>query len=169
MSYYGTGDYYMAGGGLFSFLGKAVGTVAKGIGSLGIPVVSGIASQVGNALAPPAHILTAPGSPLILPPAPGAISLSRPTGPGAQIVPVPGAKGVLQRLVPGGASGYMLKKRRRMNVANPKALRRAIRREAGFVKLARRALKGTGYHIGRTHSRGRAPITVRENVRVSRG
>ena len=37
--------------------------------------------------------------------------------------------------------------RKRMNVANPKALRRAIRRQAGFVKLARRALKGSGYTI----------------------
>lgn len=38
-------------------------------------------------------------------------------------------------------------KRRRINPANPKALRRAIRRQDGFVKLARRALKGSGYTI----------------------
>jgi len=38
-------------------------------------------------------------------------------------------------------------KRKRMNVANPKALRRAIRRQAGFVKLAKRALKGSGYTV----------------------
>lgn len=38
-------------------------------------------------------------------------------------------------------------KRKRMNPANPKALRRAIRRQSGFVKLARRALKGSGYQI----------------------
>lgn len=38
-------------------------------------------------------------------------------------------------------------KRRRMNVTNDKALRRAIRRQAGFVKLAKKALKGTGFQI----------------------
>lgn len=40
-------------------------------------------------------------------------------------------------------------RRRRMNPANPKALKRAIRREQGFVKLARRTLKGTGFTISR--------------------
>lgn len=59
----------------------------------------------------------------------------------------PGIKGKLQRVLPGGESGYF--KRRRMNVANAKALRRAIRRTDGFVKLARRTLKGTGFTIAR--------------------
>lgn len=40
-------------------------------------------------------------------------------------------------------------KNRRMNVANPRALRRAMRRTDGFVKLAKRALKGTGYAVRR--------------------
>jgi len=40
-------------------------------------------------------------------------------------------------------------RRKRMNVANPKALRRAIRRTDGFVKLARKTLKGTGFTIAR--------------------
>jgi len=75
--------------------------------------------------------------------------------------PVPGLRGMAQRLLPGGASGYetdaqrkrrLAKEegrsiRRRINPANPKALRRAIRRQDGFVKLARRALKGSGYTI----------------------
>lgn len=52
-------------------------------------------------------------------------------------------------------------KRKRMNVANPKALRRAIRRQAGFVKLARRALKGSGYQIVSKGSRAKR-INVRE-------
>ena len=38
-------------------------------------------------------------------------------------------------------------KNRRMNVANPKALRRSLRRQKGFVKLAKRALKGSGFKI----------------------
>lgn len=39
---------------------------------------------------------------------------------------------------------------RAMNPANPRALRRAIRREAAFVALARRTLRGSGYTIKRT-------------------
>jgi len=52
-------------------------------------------------------------------------------------------------------------KRRRINPANPKALRRAIRRQAGFVKLARRALKGSGYQIVSRGSR-RPAIKIQE-------
>lgn len=52
----------------------------------------------------------------------------------------------MPRLGPGVGGG----KRRRMNVANPKALKRAIRRQAGFIKLARRTLQGTGFKIART-------------------
>jgi len=51
---------------------------------------------------------------------------------------------------------------RRMNVANPKALRRAIRRQAGFVKLARKALRGTGYSIVSKGSRRPSRVSVRE-------
>jgi len=61
--------------------------------------------------------------------------------------PTPGLKGKIQRALPGGHTGFF--KRRRMNVANPKALRRAIRRTDGFVKLARRTLKGTGFVVTR--------------------
>lgn len=46
-----------------------------------------------------------------------------------------GAAGML-RLI---AKGTVPVKNRRMNVANPRALRRGLRRAAGFVKLARRA------------------------------
>lgn len=56
------------------------------------------------------------------------------------------------------------KRRRRMNVTNDKALRRAIRRQAGFVKLARRALQGTGYTIVSRSSRvRRGPRTIVES------
>jgi hypothetical protein len=51
---------------------------------------------------------------------------------------------------------------RRMNVGNAKALRRAIRRQTGFVKLARRALQGTGYSIVSKGSR-RPKTVVREH------
>lgn len=56
----------------------------------------------------------------------------------------------------GRATGFTMqavpRKRRRMNVANDKALRRAIRRQAGFVKLAKRALSGTGFKVVSTSS-----------------
>lgn len=55
------------------------------------------------------------------------------------------------------------RKYRRMNVANPKALRRAIRRQAGFVKLARKALRGTGYSIVSKGSRRPSRVSVRES------
>ena len=47
-------------------------------------------------------------------------------------------------------------KRRRMNPGNAKALRRAIRRQESFVKLARKALKGTKSTITTRGSRSRA-------------
>lgn len=44
-------------------------------------------------------------------------------------------------------TGMVRPKRRRMNVGNAKALRRAIRRTDGFVTLAKGALKNTGFKI----------------------
>lgn len=46
-------------------------------------------------------------------------------------------------------------KTRRMNVANPRALRRAIRRTAGFVKLARRAHVRLQAFTGKARARKR--------------
>ena len=76
----------------------------------------------------------------------GGIAMSF-RGPPPGGIPTPGLRGKVQRILPGGQTGYY--KRRRMNVANPKALKRAIRREQGFIKLARRTLKGTGFVITR--------------------
>lgn len=47
----------------------------------------------------------------------------------------------IERILPGGRTGYETVGRKRMNVANPKALRRSLRRVAGFGKLACRARK----------------------------
>jgi len=78
-------------------------------------------------------------------------------------IPVPGVLGGIQRLVPGGATGYMPgPRRRRMNPANPKALRRAIRRQTSFIRLARRALKGSGYTITARGSRRPRPARIQE-------
>ena len=83
---------------------------------------------------------------------------------GPRGLPVPGLPGILQRAIPGGRTGFLPgARRRRMNPANPKALRRAIRRQASFVKLARRALKGSGYAITTRGSRRTRPINIRES------
>lgn len=61
------------------------------------------------------------------------------------------------------AAGEVVRKRRRMNVTNSKALRRAIRRTDGFVKLAKRALKGTGYTVSRRGSGRTRPQVIVES------
>lgn len=73
---------------------------------------------------------------------------------------VPGFPGQMPRGVTGA---FGAPRRRRMNVGNAKALRRAIRRQQGFVKLARKALKGTGYSIVTRGSRSRRPISINES------
>lgn len=86
----------------------------------------------------------------------GAISSFIPPrgiGPGRaipQIRPKPGFRGAVERTLPGGATGFEINggpRRRRMNVGNTRALRRAIRRTDGFVRLAKVALKNTGFKI----------------------
>lgn len=55
--------------------------------------------------------------------------------------------------------------RRTMNVGNAKALRRGIRRTAGFAKLAKRALAGSNFKVvsARTSARPRRSTTIRES------
>ncbi len=136
MSYY-TGDYYSGdnygayqAGGLFKTLGKLVGGVARGVvGS--IPGVGGVV----NALLPT--------SPRIQGISPG------------RIVPVPGFGGAVSRALPGGESGFMVGRSRRMNPLNIKALRRAMRRAKGFERQARRV--GSFFNPGKTFRlKGRA-------------
>jgi len=149
------GDY-LGGGyqrGDPGFFGSLGGLLKKGIGfatSIGLGGPVGVA--VGRAF--PTR------------PAPGTVA-----GPaGFQQIPSPrvsqqaaaggrGQQAAVQQVGPDGCAprGYHLAKdgsgrmvkNRSMNVANPRALRRAIRREQGFVKLAQRSLKGTGYKIAR--------------------
>ena len=134
--------------GLFGFLGK----VAKGalgvVGKLGIPGISGAAGLASGFIGGRQY----------------PVSRAAPGPAGFGQMPVPGLRGFGQRLVPGGATGYMTPRRRRMNVGNVKALRRAMRRQEGFVRLARRALKGSKYTIT-TRGASRAPrhIHVKES------
>lgn len=116
---YYRGDYYQ--GGLFSGIGKVLGKVAGPIG------------KVVGSLIPGGGLVTT---------AAGFLSGGGPKKPQATAatggIPKPGIGGAISRLLPGGDTGYY--RRRRMNVANPKALRRAIRRAHGFAKLARKVL-----------------------------
>ena len=138
MGYYGTGDYYGVGDpGFFGFLGKVA---KKAIGF--IPGVGPVASLAIDALGGASRGLSGSGLP----------QLQIPTG-----------TAVAKRA--GGAVDKFgqPRRRRRMNVTNDKALRRAIRRQAGFVKLAKKALKGSGYQIVTKGSRRSVPRSIRES------
>ena len=111
-------------GSLFGGIARGVGTILRG--SPGGQIVSGVAGAFSR---PRQGSIPRVGIPALR--APGGQRGGRATGFTMQAVP---------------------RKRRRMNVANDKALRRAIRRQAGFVKLARRALTGTGFKIVSTSS-----------------
>lgn len=100
-----------------------------------------------------------------------AATVVRPARPVARPAPVgfmPGMPAMEQMpALPGivtvdPITGRVKRPRRRMNVTNAKALRRAIRRTDGFVKLAKRSLKGTGYTVSRRGSTRRGPATIVE-------
>jgi len=170
MSYYGRpmGDYktygYAGDPGFLSSLWKGIKRVAGPI--IGGMIAGPAGMAVGGAITAPK-----PRAPLQFPvPAgtiggaitmPGGMRFSTaytPRGPGTM---VPG-QGPLPPFAPGGVgqagrggtmmpSGYhyakdgsgKLVRNRRMNVANPRALRRSMRRVQGFEKLARRTITFT--------------------------
>jgi len=173
MGDYYQGDYYRGDPGLFSFVGKALGGIAK----VGVGLVKGFAG-IPSAPQVPLSLTSVPTFQLPTQlPTPPRIDVPQGT-PGA--TPTPGIGGVLSRILPGGMSGYSLGagctikgthnnrstyvtrgggtsrwpqsvqvhpkgtecvKNRRMNVANPRALRRALRRAYGFEKLAMRTIR----------------------------
>ena len=129
-------------------IGGPVGAVVGGMGGVSGP-------KITPALPPPGTVggaISFPGGTTFsgaMIPGRGRLPPFTATGPG--VLPAGGRGGT------GAPSGYhfakdgsgRLVRNRRMNVANPRALRRAIRRTDGFVKLAKRALKGTGYAVRR--------------------
>jgi len=153
------GGYQRGDPGLFGFLGgiaKKVGGFVVGGGIAGVA-----ARAAGRILRPEAQVVTNGWAYGQAKPPPGSIG-----GPAGfqqqQQIPrtwMGGQQASTAMVTTGGCAprGYHLAKdgsgrmvkNRTMNVANPKALRRAIRREQGFVKLAQRSLKGTGYKIAR--------------------
>lgn len=46
-----------------------------------------------------------------------------------------------------GSDGVVRRKRRRINYGNTKALKRAMKRQDGFISLAKKALKGSNYTV----------------------
>ena len=139
MSYY-QGDYYRGDPGFFSFLGglakKAVGfipgvgpiasqaleMIPKGGGMGKLAKAGGAIMQRGRAAVIKHPVLSAAG-------AAGAIGVMG-AGAGAAIA----RRGGRRAVVPG------MRRHRRMNVCNPRALRRSIRRTQGFAKLAMRTI-----------------------------
>lgn len=146
----------------------AVGAVLSG----GNPITGAFAGFAAGGSAPrPGDVVPVPGFG-------GGVSRFLPGGStGYEVVPSqfggiaqgPSARGLTEVSASAFAQGLNgaqggKRKQRRMNVANPKALRRAIRREAGFVNLARRALKGTKWKIvSQGSGRARGPKVIVES------
>lgn len=145
MPYYASmGDYYQAGdnyaaGGFLGSIGKAIGGAVKGF-------ISG--GPLGAIRGAGAAVLRRPN---VTPLPPSGMSLVG----GGSIVPAPGLVGFGQRVLPGGATGYEFRRRRRINPLNIKALRRAMRRAKGFERQARRV--GSFFNPGKSYRlKGRA-------------
>jgi len=158
MSYYGqpsgdyrTGGYGYTGGdpGLFSFLAMAVPKVIKFFKKPAVKAIT--AAAVGSAA-------VAAGQQLVGPPAPPGVSLPAVGFPGlGEMLPLAG-RGVagaraLMPIAAGGvcpvgyhprkSDGAVCVRNRRMNVANPRALRKSMRRVQGFERLARKTIRFT--------------------------
>lgn len=158
-SNYAAGDYYSgygsnyAAGGLFSFVGKALKTVA-GVASQMLPGPIGAIARIGTG------ILGGAG-------AGRAVQAQLPTFTPAGLgpmLPEPGIAGAVHRIVPGGKTGFgyynkkgefIEGKRPVMNPMNVRALRRASRRLDGFARTARKALKHSPFMLVSRASRGR--------------
>jgi hypothetical protein len=155
VAYYLTGDYYRGDyyrkrgdPGLFSAIGSVLkGAVSVAGGFLRGGPTGALASGVS---------LFAPKQGLPAPRAGGGLTL--PGGIGVHPTRIlPGGEPFITRQGGATRSGYHLDKKthsyevrnRSMNPANPRALRRAVRREHSFVALAKRVLRGTGITIGR--------------------
>jgi len=170
MSYYGRpmGDYktygYAGDPGWLSSIWKGVKSFAAPLigGLIGGPIGLAIgAAGSGGGKPQPGTALTVPGSiggALTMPggmsfglgytpgaTVPGQGRLPPFTATGAGVLPGGGRGG---QLIPSGyhyakdGSGRLVRNRR-MNVANPRALRRSMRRVQGFEKLARRTITFT--------------------------
>lgn len=128
----------------FKFVTKKILPTALKLFGGPVGMVAGTALTVAGAMS-----AVKPGAPALAPP-PGSIG-GAVSFPGGTTVSV---AGVLPSMAAAGAvrpSGYHLDKathtrwvrNRRMNIANPRALRKAMRRVQGFEKLAKRTIQFT--------------------------
>jgi hypothetical protein len=134
---YYMGDFYQGDPGFFSFLGKAA-KVAGGF----IPGVGGIVSRAGGLLAKVGKSRV--GTAIIKHPVLSA------AGAAGTVGAIGGAMGsrqagvaqssMRQARMTRGVGGGFGRRRKRMRVTNPKALRRALRRAYGFEKLAMKTI-----------------------------
>ncbi len=123
---------------LSSYRGDFVRGYGRQRGDPFFGVLAGALPLLGKAVSTVKRFL-----PKRLPGLPGAGKLGAIVGPAA-------GGALVGRMLPGPGMGLPGQRRRRMNPANPKALRRAIRRQAGFIKLAQRTLRGSGFTVKRT-------------------
>lgn len=138
MSYYGAGDYYGAGG---------LGGFLKGVVKAGVGFLSGGPVGAVTAVLPTRQPAQMPSGLVV---------------PGK--VPMIGSSGSSGTVTIDAATGLPRTKRRKMNYANSRALTRANRRVDGFVRLARRSLKHTGYKIvSKSAGRSKRPRTIIES------
>jgi len=139
MSYFGGSGRIAGDPGFFGALGglfKKAAPIVAGLG-FGGPIGAGIATAITRRSRPT------------------GTTFAKPRGlTGFPVVKSPGARGLVERIIPGGktglqvgADGMMRPRRRRMNYLNQKALRRANRRTDGFVREAKNALKNTGFKV----------------------
>ena len=173
---YYRGDYYRGDPFLKDLIRKgarAVGTVAKTVGKF-VPGPGGAVLRGAGGVLAPSRPSPLQGTSLA--PYPPDFQLP--------VEKVPGVRGAVQRILPGGATGYEVDvsqlaagmsdgcpkgyhrnksdyytqqgfhpagskcvKNRRMNVVNPRALRRGIRRAKGAVKLLRKSAGAMGYTV----------------------
>lgn len=168
---YYRGDYYRGDPGIFSGIGKALATVAKGVAGFATGGIGGAIRAVvpqrnplqGTALAPapmpppfqPGFGIQTPGLRFgaFGPPPP---ELQQPVGTmtpqgfiaGCQLKGTrPNKSGYYKQVVKGNPfsavyipKGSVCVKTRRMNFANPRALRKAVRRAQSFARYARRVM-----------------------------
>jgi len=137
MGDYYRGDYYQGDPGFFSFLGglakKAVGLI-PGVG----PIASALIPSAGSKM-----VKMAPGMALKkIGPIVTGIAKRPGVRAGALGLGAAAAGYGAARALSGGGRALTAtgKRRRRMNVCNPRALRRSIRRTHGFAKLAMRTI-----------------------------
>lgn len=146
------GDYktygYAGDPGWLSSIWKTIKKPLLKIAGTAIGGPIGAAIAIGSTVATVAAVTRKPRSPMI--PPPGSIGAAV-TMPGGTQISVAGVLPSHAAIGAHAPAGYHLDKatrsrwvrNRRMNIANPRALRKAMRRVQGFEKLAKRTIQFT--------------------------